>query len=178
MVDFHSLGGGPDQTAKSHHCPRCERHRARQTARGDAQQHQKTVSPGPSVPFPLDVFVCGAKTVLMLDVSSGCDEVDPPVRTEDPGEPSAGSRALLRWGDDTLSKNVPPASKSNPIRLKDNTPLVLSSRFSPESAHHDAQCWCHQPRQQPLHCGCPACVWRCAHQCIQPGAQPCPPCHR
>lgn len=40
------LGGGFDATAKSHHSPRCERHRAGQTARGDTQQHQKTLPTG------------------------------------------------------------------------------------------------------------------------------------
>lgn len=39
-------GGGLDQTAQSHHRPRCEGHGAGEAARGNPQQHQETLSPG------------------------------------------------------------------------------------------------------------------------------------
>lgn len=42
------------------------------------------------------VDVCAAETVLMPEVCSGGDEVDPPVRPEDSGESAARPRALFR----------------------------------------------------------------------------------
>lgn len=42
------LGGSFNQAAESHHCPRCERHRAGEAARGNPHKHQKTVPPGQS----------------------------------------------------------------------------------------------------------------------------------
>lgn len=92
----HTSGRGLDQTAKSHHRPRCERHRAGQAARGNPQQHQKTISPGQCLCLDLIVLVCRDEMVLMLCVCLGGDEVDPPVRPKDSGEFAAGSRALLR----------------------------------------------------------------------------------
>lgn len=43
-----TLGRSFNQAAESHHCPRCERHRAGEAARGNPHKHQKTVPPGQS----------------------------------------------------------------------------------------------------------------------------------